>query len=107
MILEPDDLFVVIRGIKLNTSPLWSDFLNNFSQGEEWKTNTKTEKEPSYDRSYQGLVFKTLCQIDDIVACEIVWSSKSWMQVGEKFSLNLTEIEIQAVPPQYLKVLKN
>ncbi len=101
MIIETGDLFVVTRGIELNSTPLMS----LFGFGESWKTSGEGEK-IRYDRSWDNVVFVAKSVVGQSVAAEIVWAGgyKKDM-VGQHHSLNLSEVEAMTVGADYLSAL--
>ena len=103
MQLETGDLFVVTRGFKYGVlpNPLYSIF---------GLTPQKDDDERGYDRSLScyGQVWRALEVCGDSVAAECVHVNTPFgdSQVGNKLSINISEMEIMTVTEKYLAALK-
>lgn len=104
MNIEVGDLFCVVRGFQLHEIP---SFFNFFAvPGDEWKARD-TPKEPRYDRSFEGLVFRALEVCHPMVCAEVAFVSDSWKsaKAGHRLSINLTELQVMTVTQTYLEHL--
>lgn len=91
MIIENGDLFVVVRGFQFGR--VYSGF------GEE-------PGEPTFDRSYNSQVFRALnVEGFSIVAERVSGGSEYSCPVGERILLNSSELVLETVTENHLKLL--
>ena len=92
MDIESGEYFSITRGIRLNTTSLFS-----FS-------STEVEH---YDRSYEGLIFLAEEVCYPMVAAKLVYSptKKQWIKVGDIIPVNLRELEIMTLTKKFVETV--
>lgn len=100
MNIERGDLFVVTRGYQLGRMPSLATMMYGAPDDEP--------KEPQYDRSHQGRVFRAVEVCGPVIAARIIYDGSGYRDdtVGAMKSINTAEVEVWPVTEAYLQALQ-
>lgn len=100
MTIEKGDYFAVTRGLEMGKPGV---FVAAFGFD-----SPKSDK-PEYDRSHDGQIYLAEEVCGDMVAARCVGSrcfhSSKERNIGKVYSLNLSEVEVMTLTPEYLKAI--
>lgn len=104
MTIEPGDYFAITRGFRLGE--MSSSAFIFAMMDEPWRGQPdEKEKEPRYDRSFEGLIFKAneVCGVMIASRCVATSEGSCYKRdyVGKAFSINTSEVEVWPLTEKY------